>query len=277
MFRYHRPVTTDDRQPPRFRPAFAGVVLLFFTLGIVLPKLLFRSAWYRTHAPEWSIHLRYWIQPAIWGVCIALGWLVLERMRRGEAGLDRSEMGILVAPRRAAAGLGIAFLCTLPMLAVGLLSPRQDDLSRLFYGTVQAGFFEEWFFRAFAFGLLVQLGGMRVWPAAVLIGTVFGSVHLSAYTTDAISDEFAWVALIGLGGVLYAWLFWRWRWNLWLVIGLHTFMNLWWGVFDLDKNTLGGWAATASRVASIGLAITLTEFMANRQRSGTPSEPRTIG
>ncbi|MEM9373599.1 MAG: CPBP family intramembrane glutamic endopeptidase [Planctomycetota bacterium] len=164
------------------------------------------------------------------------------------------------------------------MLMVGVFSPREADLSRLFYGTARAGFFEEWLFRAFAFGLLVQIARWRVWPAAVFTGAVFGLIHLNRYTIEALWSGAGGLAFIGLGGVLYAWLYWRWQWNLWIVIGLHTFMNLWWGLWDLHENALGGWAVTASRVLAVGGAITITEIARKRpglgERLGVHTMPR---
>ncbi|RMH25522.1 MAG: CPBP family intramembrane metalloprotease [Planctomycetota bacterium] len=267
-------VSASNRRP--LRPGFVLVILAFFALGIAAPKIFFYSSWYQSHRSEWSIHLRLWIQPAWWTVCIASGWVILEHMRRKVADSRRPRMGVLISPARAGFAVVFAFVCAVPMLALGLLSPPSPDRDLLFYGTVQAGFFEEWFFRAFAFGLLIQLGRMRLWPAAVLTGTIFGLVHLRGYSLSALTGQWTGLAFIGLGGVMYAWLFWRWRWNLWVVIALHTFMNLWWGLFELGDNSLGPWAATASRVITIGLAITLTEFMVKSVRFGRLFPPDTM-
>ena len=255
---------------------FALVILAFFAVGIAAPKIFFSSAWYQTHRSEWPIHARLWIQPAWWTLCIGLAWFVLGRMRRKVRDNRQPRMGVLISPARAAFAVVFAFACAFPMLALGWLSPASPDRGRLFYGTVQAGFFEEWLFRAFAFGLLVQLARMRLWPAAMLTGAIFGLVHLRGYTPTALAEQWGGLVFIGVGGAMYAWLFWRWRWNLWVVIGLHTFMNLWWELFELRENSLGPWAVTASRVATIALAITLTEFMANSDRLGRLFPPDTI-
>ncbi len=266
--------THSARRP--LRPVFALVILAFFALGIAAPKVFFYSAWYQSHRSEWSIHLRLWIQPAWWSACIGLAWVILARMRRHAGEIARPRMGVLISPPRAASAVVFAFACAVPMLMLGLLSPPSPDRDLLFYGTVQAGFFEEWFFRAFAFGLLIQLARMRLWPAAVLTGAIFGLVHLRGYSLEAFAGQWTGLAFIGLGGVMYAWLFWRWRWNLWVVIALHTFMNLWWELFELGDNSLGPWAATASRVVTIALAITLTEFMVKSVRFGRLFPPDTM-
>jgi len=240
------------------------VILLCFVVAVVVPKAFFRSDWYRANATDYSIHLRLWIQPMIWTGCIAAGWFLLGQIGRR----DGATLGVLIGKRRAVVGASVGFACSLPMLVVGLLSPQETDLSRLFYRTAQAGFFEEWLFRAFAFGLLVQLARWRIWPAALFSGAVFGLIHLGNYSLEGLMDEAGGLAFIGLGGVLYAWLFWRWNWNLWVVIALHLFMNLWWELWILDQNSLGVWAVTGSRIVAVGAAITLAEIARKRPALG---------
>lgn len=252
------------------RVASAGIILACLVVAVTVPKAFFASGWYRSHAGDWSIHLWYWIQPAFWSLVIACGWLMLRPGRRG------ASMGVLIGPNRAAMAVLVALGCSLPMLLVGLTSPGEEDLSMLFYSTAQAGFFEELLFRGFAFGLLVQLARWRVWPAAVLTGAIFGLIHVRPYTWDALASQWGGLAFIGLGGVLYAWLFWRWRWNLWFVIALHTFMNLWWGLWDLGESSLGGWAMWASRVLAVGLAIWISELAHKRPKLGRAIGARTM-
>jgi len=56
-----------------------------------------------------------------------------------------------------------------------------------------------------------------------------------------------------MGALWFAWLYVEWEENLWLVIFLHTLMNLYWHVFDnSDSDALGG------REANIFRAITIT-------------------
>lgn len=271
------PDTTRTEQAAPIRPAFTLAVMLCFLLAVAAPKLLKASGWYRTHAGEWSVHIRWWIQPIMWLLIVATGCALLRAMRfRVSPSVAAPVLGLRTGWARAVTGTLFASVCTIPMLALGLLSPLRTDLDDLFYTTAQAGFFEELLFRAFAFGLLVQLGRVRVWPAAVLTGAIFGAIHLTAYTPAALQREFVWIAIIALGGTLYAWLYWRWRWNLWVVIALHAFMNLWWGIWDLGDNSLGPWAATAARVLTIASAITLTELAAKGERFARHFEHRTI-
>ncbi len=148
------------------------------------------------------------------------------------------------------------------MLVVGALGGEQDDLKirYLAYTTVMPGLTEEIFYRAFAFGLLVRVAGWKLWPAAIFTGVVFGLAHVD-FTPDegeTILGQLGWwIAMIALGGVLYAWLYERASWNIWVVVALHTGMNLWWDVFEMGGSVLGPIGATVARIAAVGLALLL--------------------
>ena len=71
---------------------------------------------------------------------------------------------------------------------------------------------EELFFRGLVFGGLLRWG---FWPAAVLSGALFSSVHL----------DLGSLIPFFIIGVVMAWLFWR-RGNLWESISFHVCFNL---------------------------------------------------
>jgi len=83
------------------------------------------------------------------------------------------------------------------------------------------------------------------------------------------------VGLTALGGLLFAWVAYRWD-SLWPAIGLHTFMNLSWEVFGVNGPTgaargalgLPADAATTTRLASVAIAIYLTWRLTRRRRTG---------
>jgi hypothetical protein len=52
----------------------------------------------------------------------------------------------------------------------------------------------------------------------------------------------------------------RWQYNLWIVFGLHSLMNLWWELFGIDDSALGGWIANGARLLTVTIAILLTIF-----------------
>ena len=117
--------------------------------------------------------------------------------------------------------------------------------------------------------------GWNLWAAAITTGVVFGVVHLANTSVQSLplSGQIGTVALTGVGGVLYAWIFARWGDNLWAVWSLHGFMNLWWGVFDMADDPLGGWGANLMRLLTVIVAIAVTlRFAPRQQASTTPSD-----
>jgi membrane protease YdiL (CAAX protease family) len=89
---------------------------------------------------------------------------------------------------------------------------------------------------------------------------VFGVVHLGQASVQQLplAGELGTVAIVSLGGILFAWLYARWGDNLWVPFGAHAFMNLWWSVFDLAESPLGGWLPNVLRGLSVVLLIVLT-------------------
>lgn len=66
------------------------------------------------------------------------------------------------------------------------------------------------------------------------------------------------VLITGFGGAFFAWLLVRWNNNLWVPIGMHVFMNLWWEVFAVDRTAIGNWIANAARIFAVAAAIVIT-------------------
>ena len=91
-------------------------------------------------------------------------------------------------------------------------------------------------------------------PAAILPS---GAVRRSCISTLTLLPARCLVvfAVTGLGGLLFSYVFVRFGWNLWAPIALHVFLNLWWGVFDVSHNALGGWSDNVFRAASLALAF----------------------
>ena len=74
------------------------------------------------------------------------------------------------------------------------------------------------------------------------------------------------IGLIAAGGVVFAWLYYRWRFNLWVAIGLHGFMNLWYALFAVGDTPIGSTWLIAARIAVAAIAITATEIYVRRKR-----------
>lgn len=175
------------------------------------------------------------------------------------------ELG-LTAP--IAPGLVFAFIATLPMLvAFAFTSTINPNMSALTIGIgcIIAPFAEEVLYRSFLFRQLYRRAGLGFWPAALLPSVLFALGHLYQ-TTDG--WELAGIlAITGLGGLLFCWVFMRWQDNTWAIFGLHALMNLWWEVFAVDNTALGGWVANIARAATVILAIVLTIYRGRIFRS----------
>ncbi len=98
--------------------------------------------------------------------------------------------------------------------------------------------------------------------AAVVSGVVFGAGHLLNATVQGMGlmDQMGTVALISVGGILFAWVFAKWEDNLWVPFALHGFMNLWWSVFELANDPLGGWGPNVMRLLTVVTAVVLTIY-----------------
>lgn len=152
-----------------------------------------------------------------------------------------------------------AMLCTLPML-IGFsffYTINQDlEINRILISIVCAGFFEELYFRAFLFGQLYRFTNLGFIPAVLLGAVIFASVHL--YQSTDPSVLFGIFAVTFAGGLLFAWLYVEWNYNLWVPIGLHFFMNLSWEIFAISDNALGSASANIFRALTIAASIILT-------------------
>ncbi|MFG0298811.1 MAG: CPBP family intramembrane glutamic endopeptidase [Phycisphaerales bacterium JB047] len=230
----------------------AGVTLV----GILGPKLLWMNAGYTNLVGSWPIDVQFLIHPVLRMVLVLVGWLLVLRLKPVGAS---ATMGLVIGWVPALKGIGVGLVCTLPMLFVGLMSSSYTPSHyEILYTGLSPGLTEEIFYRAFMFGLLVQVGRCPMWATAVITGIVFGLAHvdLTPNAGETIMGQLGpWIGMIALGGFMYAWLYWESGWNLWLVIALHTGMNLWWDMFDLTLTPLGNWGATGSRIVSVGLVV----------------------
>lgn len=123
-------------------------------------------------------------------------------------------------------------------------------------------FTEELFYRGLAMGLLMRAAGWRFLPAALWPALFFGLAHLWQGSDPA--ETAGVVAITGLGGLLFGWLFVRWGYALWPPVLLHVGMNALWTVFALGDTAVGGTLGNVLRAATIVLAVGLTLWLAPR-------------
>ena len=72
--------------------------------------------------------------------------------------------------------------------------------------------------------------------------------------------------LLPAGGVLFAWLVYRWQ-NLWVPMVLHICMNLWWELFSVSRNAIGGWFPFALQMFTLFLAVAVTVYFTRPKAS----------
>ncbi|NMH29546.1 CPBP family intramembrane glutamic endopeptidase [Flavobacterium silvaticum] len=156
-------------------------------------------------------------------------------------------------------GAGFALLFALPMLLGGYFFfnfKPIENWENLVGKTACAGFFEELYFRGFLFGLLFRNTRLGFMPSVVFAALLFASGHL--WQSNDLMESVGIFGVTFMGGVLFAWLFAEWNFNLWLPVFLHAFMNLAWELFAMDETALGGMYANIFRGLTIALAIIFT-------------------
>ncbi|HUF14140.1 MAG TPA: CPBP family intramembrane glutamic endopeptidase [Longimicrobiales bacterium] len=185
----------------------------------------------------------------------ALPIATLLLLLRAGIGAALEELGLRAPLRRA---LAVALVATLPMLlAFAITGSLRAEYSLLVLAVT--GLFapvaEEVLFRGYAFGQLHRRAGWSFWPAILVPTLFFAAGHL--YQADGLASALGIFGVTAIGSVWFAWLYLRWN-NLWVPIALHSLMNVWWYLFEVDTTALGGWLANIARLTTIALSIVLT-------------------
>ena len=179
--------------------------------------------------------------------CLAL-WLTRRTGLRGIC----DELGLSNFTLTATAfGVGVSLPMLLGFAITRGLAPHIDPLALLFL-TVFSPIVEEIEFRGFGVRQLQRGTGWPfwavVWPSAVLFG--YGHIERG----QSWMEMAGLFLLTGTGGVVFAWLVYRWQ-TLWVAVLLHICMNLWWELFSVSKSAVGGWFPFALQTFTIILAI----------------------
>jgi len=128
-------------------------------------------------------------------------------------------------------------------------------LPNLLFLTVFSPIVEELEYRGFGFWQLYRRARWPLWLAILPPAVLFGLGHIEK-GQDA-KEMAAIFVLTGTGAAVFSWLLKEWQ-NLWIPIGLHICMNLWWEMFTAAKTLIEGWFPFALQSATILLAIVLT-------------------
>lgn len=156
-----------------------------------------------------------------------------------------------------------ALLWLVPSIAVGImLTEVATDLnaSDILWKGLLGPFAEEFVYRGLVIGVLICWCRWPIWWACIWPAVFFGVAHF-AQGQDGVSIAGV-VAVTGLGGILFGWLFVRWHFNLWPAVFLHIGLNSLWLVFDLGEDALGGWLGNVLRLAVIAIAVGATFWLA---------------
>jgi membrane protease YdiL (CAAX protease family) len=178
-----------------------------------------------------------------------------------------AEVGLAPGAGRAFAGVAFALACTAPMVIAPFASGggvrSSIPFEQILGGVLIAPLIEELLFRGYLFGQLQRRAKFGFWVAALLSAGVFALIHLENPEVQAMSagGKVAHLGIIAAGGVGYAWLFQAWKFNLWVPIGLHLFMNLWWQTLNMGETPVSGTLTIVARVAVVAIAITWTVLM----------------
>ena len=226
--------------------------LLSFGIYFLIDETYFKEIrqWFYEFIDQWGIsHIMAYL---IVGIPIFIGTLILHKKNKffRSLGLDKC---LLLK------GMVFSLLCTLPMFIgfVVLFDFNTDfSLNIFLISIIAAALFEETYFRGFLFGQIYRFTNWGFIPSVLIGAILFGLIHLYQGTD---LNELTGIFLITfLGGVLYAWVYVEWNYNLWVPIFLHLFMNLSWGLFSVAENALGGTYANIFRLITIFLIIGLT-------------------
>ncbi|MEZ0452835.1 CPBP family intramembrane glutamic endopeptidase [Sphingobacterium thalpophilum] len=185
------------------------------------------------------------------GIPIFTGTFLLDR----KTGI----LGSLGLSKNIFSGLWRAVVFTLPMFFGGLICFKFNtavEPENLIAGTLIAGFMEELYFRGFLFGQLFKETNWGFIPSIFLGALIFASGHL--YQSKDFNQLIGIFMITFFGAVFFAWLYVEWNYNLWVPIWTHTFMNLSWMLFEVDKSALGDLKANIFRGLTIITAIVFT-------------------
>jgi membrane protease YdiL (CAAX protease family) len=167
-------------------------------------------------------------------------------------------------------GTGSSFCFAVPMLVGYALMGKVTDISLpvLIINQLRAALREEIFYRAFLFGQLFRHGRWGFVPAVALSAVVFAAGHL--YQAQSLSNAVAVFVITFIGAIWFAWLFVAWGYNLWLPIGMHFWMNMWWELFQIDQTAFSGSpAAELPRLLTVLVSIAWT-LRLMKQRAQPP-------
>ncbi len=162
-------------------------------------------------------------------------------------------------------GLFWGFIFALPMIiGYTFIGELKENYLHVVIKSLKAGFFEEFLFRGFLFGLLFRKLKWGFFSSAALGAFIFGCLHI--YQGNSAMQSLGIFMVTAMGALWFAWLYIEWESNLWLPIFLHFFMNLAWGLFSVsDSGALGGYSSNIFRVSTILISVMATLYFCKKR------------
>jgi len=227
------------------------IIVLSFGIYYFLDDIYFKSIRQWIFELTNNLGLSHIITYTISGIPLFMGTYVISRKSifLESLGLNKSIFK----------GFLFALICTLPMyIGFALIFDFNPEISlnAFLISVISAGFFEELFFRGFLFGLLFRKTKLGFIPAVFFGALYFGLLHL--YQSTELTELLGIFLITFLGGILFAWVYTEWNYNIWIPIFLHMLMNLSWELFNVSDNALGGIYSNVFRLLTVALIIILT-------------------
>lgn len=164
-------------------------------------------------------------------------------------------------------GFAFGFITTAPVLVYYGLTAGLSTSSPLWEVAVKSAampaLFEEILFRACVFGFLFRFAKWGFLPAALFGAALFGLGHISQ--GNSVLQALAVFGFTAIGALWFSWLYIEWKYNLWIPIAVHFFMNFYWSAFEISGTAAGNTEANILRLLSIVLTIIITIYFARRR------------
>jgi len=227
------------------------ITVLSFAGYFILDDIFFNDIRKWLNEITGQLGISHIIAYAIFGMPLVLGTILIHKRTKiiNSFGLDKSIIK----------GILFSLISTLPMFvgfAIIFDFNTEITTNKILISVIAAAFFEELYFRGFLFGQLYRFTKIGFIPSVVIGALLFATVHL--YQSEELSTLIGIFLVTLLGAILFAWVYIEWNSNIWIPVFLHLFMNLFWELFSISDNALGGMYSNIFRVVTIALIIILT-------------------
>lgn len=242
---------------------------IILSFALLFMYFIIDNSWRYLGNIEGYSEINQWIKYAIRytiqiGLCLAFTLIILQFIKAYSNTFET-----LGLKKNIGSGLFKSFIFTLPMLLGYLIiAPVNKEvafLDILFWSFISA-FAEELLFRGFLFGLLFRVLRIGFFPSIITVSILFAIGHI--YQGNDLNSILGVISITFIGSLIFGWLYIEWDSNLWVPIGTHILMNLYWSIFDIEAtNAIGGWGANIFRFMTVVLIIVLTIRKINKEGS----------